>query len=95
MNDVLGHVSHLQGYTGSRTTWANEMHYRLKHAPCAGLIARIVDLQSIVLQLCYGYPLKCKTKINAPAGNCLSSYTALIAIDFLMDDRPKGKGGYL
>ena len=46
MNGVLG-----QGYTGPRTTWANEMNFGMKHAPGAGLIARPVDLQSSMLPL--------------------------------------------
>ena len=37
MNGVLGHDSTLQGYTGPVTTWANEMHFVMNHAPGAPL----------------------------------------------------------
>ena len=36
MNAVLGHNSALQGYTGSETTWTNEMNFVMNHAPGAG-----------------------------------------------------------
>ena len=40
MNSVLDHDSALKGYTGPRTTWANEMNFVMTHAPGAGEIAR-------------------------------------------------------
>ena len=54
MNDLSGHDSVLQGYTGPETTWANEVNYVMNHAPSAGSIA--IALQSIALPLCYGCP---------------------------------------
>ena len=44
-NEMIGALG-LEGYTGPRTTWANEMSFVVKHAPGAGFIARPVDLQS-------------------------------------------------
>ena len=38
------------------TNWADEMKFGVYHAPGAGPIARIVDLQSRVLPLCYNCP---------------------------------------
>ena len=35
MNGVLGHGSALYGYTGSGTTWENEMNFVMNHAPIA------------------------------------------------------------
>ena len=35
---VIGHYSALQGYTGSGTTWAEEMNFVMNHAPDAGSI---------------------------------------------------------
>ena len=52
----------MNGFLGRDSAWiiwANDMN--LKHASCAGLIARPVDLQSMVLLLCYGYPQTNKT----------------------------------
>ena len=36
-------------YTGPGITWGNEMNFGVNHAPCA--------VQTIVLRLCYDYPL--------------------------------------
>ena len=58
INGVLGHDSVWQGYTGPNTTWANEINSVMNHAPGAGSLARPVDQQSIVLPLCYCYPLQ-------------------------------------
>ena len=38
MTGVLGHDSTLQGYTGPRTAWANEMNFVMNHVPGVGLI---------------------------------------------------------
>ena len=57
VNGVLGHDSALQGYTGPGTVWVNEMNFGMNHAPGAGLITRIVDLQYSVFLLSYGCPL--------------------------------------
>ena len=54
MNGVQGHDSALQGYTGPRTAWANEINFVMSHAPGAGSIAQPVDLQSSVLPLYHG-----------------------------------------
>ena len=57
MNEcLLGHISALYGYTGPGTTWDNEMHLSINHAPgtCTGSITRPVDLQSCVLPLHLG-----------------------------------------
>ena len=39
MNGILVHDAALQGYTGVRTTQANEMNFDVNHAPGAGSIA--------------------------------------------------------
>ena len=44
MHGALGHDSALQGYTGSRTTKANDINI-INHAPGAVLISRPVDQQ--------------------------------------------------
>ena len=49
MAGILGHDAALYGYTGPRTTWANEMNLFMNHAPDAGSFARPVDLQTTVL----------------------------------------------
>ena len=36
------------------TTWDNEMNFGMNHASGAGLITRLVGLQSSMLPLCYG-----------------------------------------
>ena len=59
LRDVLGHSYALQGYTGPGTTWAYGMNFGIKHAQGAGSIARLVDLQSNVVPLCYGCSLLC------------------------------------
>ena len=45
MNGALGNDCALRGYTGLRTILANEMNFGVKHAPGAGSIARLVDMQ--------------------------------------------------
>ena len=40
MIDVLGHDSALKGYTGPRTTLANEMNFVMNRAPGTGSIVR-------------------------------------------------------
>ena len=37
MNGVLGYESVMYGYTGTETTWANEMNIVMNHAPGLGL----------------------------------------------------------
>ena len=54
INGALGRNSALQGYLESGTTWANEMHCGMNHAPGAGSIARPVDLQPSAILLCNG-----------------------------------------
>ena len=56
MNDNLGYDSALQGYTGLRITWTNEMIFVLNHAHSAGLISQAVNQQSSSLLQCYGCP---------------------------------------
>ena len=50
---ALGHGSSLLGCTGSGIVWANEMNLVVNHAPGAGSIARLVNLQSSTQPLCY------------------------------------------
>ena len=50
MNGVLSHDSAMYGYTGPRTTWANEMNFVLKYAPGAGSIALVVDQNNCTLK---------------------------------------------
>ena len=57
MTDVFGHDSAQWSCTGPGTTWDNEMHFGMNHAPGAGSITRAVDLQSCALSLCYSCPL--------------------------------------
>ena len=56
MIGVLGHDSALVGYTGSGTTWANEMYLVMNHALGAGSIVRPVNQQSSALPLYHGCP---------------------------------------
>ena len=51
---VVDHDSDLWGYSGPGTTWANEMHCPMNHAPGVGSIARPVDGQFMALPLSYG-----------------------------------------
>ena len=44
MDDISGHNSAVQGYTGPGTNWANEMKFGMNHALGAGSITRPVDL---------------------------------------------------
>ena len=39
MNDVFGHNSVLQSYTGLGTSWVNTMNFGINHAQGAGLTA--------------------------------------------------------
>ena len=52
MNYVSNHHSALLDYKRLRTTWDNEIHCGINHAPGAGSISRHVDLQSTVPPLC-------------------------------------------
>ena len=52
----MGDDSAMEGYTGPRTTWANEMNFIMNYAPGVGSIARPVDQQSSALPLCYAAP---------------------------------------
>ena len=54
MVDVKSKHYTLQGYSGPRTTWANERNFVMNHAPGAELIAQHVDHQSSALPLCHG-----------------------------------------
>ena len=53
----LSHDSALCGYTGPRTTWANEVNFVRNHAPGVASIAEAVDKQSSALPLFYGCPI--------------------------------------
>ena len=44
----LGHDSALQGYTGPRKIWANEINFGMNHAPMAGSVGRPAESHSIV-----------------------------------------------
>ena len=46
MNGILAHDAAEKGYTGQRTTYANEMNFGTNHAPGAGSITQPVNLQS-------------------------------------------------
>ena len=52
----LGQDAAMWGYTVPGTTWANEMNFCMSQAPGAEFIARLVDLQSSMLPLCYDCP---------------------------------------
>ena len=47
-------ILHYLGYTGTETTWANEMNFIMNHAPGAGSLARPVGKQSSTLPLYLG-----------------------------------------
>ena len=41
MNGASGHDSALEGYTGLKTTWANEVNFGMNHALGAGLVLQL------------------------------------------------------
>ena len=49
-------ILQLYGYTGPGITWANEMIFSMNHAPSAGSIAQLLDLQCNTLPLCHCLP---------------------------------------
>ena len=53
MNDIVGHYSSLQSYTGPRITWANEMNSGMNHIQVQD---RSLDLLTCNQVLCYSYP---------------------------------------
>ena len=53
MNGALSHNAALQDFTRPQgKTWLNKMTFGMNHAPGAGSIARLVDLQSSMFPLC-------------------------------------------
>ena len=50
MNGVSGQNSALLGYTGPRTTWANDFNFGMNHAPGAGSITQPVDQHATTVQ---------------------------------------------
>ena len=65
---VLGHNSAMYGYTRLGVTWVNEMNFVMDYAPDAGSMAQLIDLQSSILPLCYGWPCRgCKKNLDFDA----------------------------
>ena len=58
MNGVEGDDCVLSGYTGPRTTWANEMNSVMKHAPGAGSIGRPGEQQQATTEHPHPPPFK-------------------------------------
>ena len=68
MNQSINNVLRPQIYTvrlyRTGVSWDNEMNFGINHAPGAGSIARLTDLQSSALPLCYGYSQIISWRIN-------------------------------
>ena len=80
-------IIHLQGYTGPRITWADEMNFVVDHATGAGSITRPVDQQSSALPLYHGRHRKEEVhRVPFLDRGCHPLSEAVLRTDFLITD---------